>query len=127
VFVVNKADRDGADSLVAEIEAVLMLAAAEVAPAIVKTTATLDEGTAALLEAIEAFRERAETTGALARKRLARLRRQLEQAVQQRVMGHLRESVLTASELETLVARLAARELDPLRAADEVVSRMGLA
>jgi LAO/AO transport system kinase len=128
VFVVNKADREGVDRLVAEIQSMLMLAAAEAAcPAIVKTTATLDRGMEELVAAIEAFCERAQASGALARKRRAHLRRQLEDAVRQRVMGQIRQSVLTDGELDALVDRLAARQVDPFAAAGDVVRRMGLA
>jgi LAO/AO transport system kinase len=128
VFVVNKADREGVERLVAEIQSMLMLAAAGAAsPAIVKTTATLDAGTDELLAAIESFRERAQASGALARKRRAHLRAQLEAAVRQRVMGQVRQKVLTGAETEALVERLAARAVDPFTAADEVVRRMGIA
>jgi LAO/AO transport system kinase len=128
VFVVNKADREGVDRLVAEIQSMLMLAAAETeGPAIVKTIATLDRGLDELAQAIEAFRERAQASGALARKRRAQLRRQLEDAVRQRVMGQVRQRVLTAAESDALVERLAARAVDPFTAADEVVRRMGIA
>jgi LAO/AO transport system kinase len=128
VFVVNKADREGVERLVCEIQSMLMLAAdhGEV-PAIVRTTATLDTGTDELLAAIESFRERAQASGALARKRRAHLRAQLEAAVRQRVMGQVRQKVLTGAQTEALVERLAAREVDPFTAADDVVRRMGLA
>ena len=128
VFVVNKADREGVDRLVAEIQSMLMLGAGDAeGPAIVKTTATLDEGVVELLAAVETFRERAQASGALARKRRAHLQRQLEDAVRQRVMGQVRQRVLTESETEALVERLAARQVDPFSAADDVVRRMGLA
>ncbi|HVO13050.1 MAG TPA: methylmalonyl Co-A mutase-associated GTPase MeaB [Vicinamibacteria bacterium] len=128
VFVVNKADREGAERVVAEIGSMLMMAGEDAqVPAIVQTVATVDEGTEALLSAIEEFRRQAETSGALARKRRAQLRRQLEDAVRQRVMSHLRQRVLSPAEAESMVDRLAARELDPFTAADELVRRLGLA
>jgi LAO/AO transport system kinase len=128
VFVVNKADRDGVERVVAEIESVVSLAAPEAErPAIVKTVATRDEGTGALLEAVEGYRRRASGSGALAAKRRARLRRQLEDAVRQRVMAHVFQRVVPPGELEATVERLAGRELDPFTAADGIVERMGLA
>ncbi len=128
VFVVNKADREGKERVVAEIQSMLMMAAeGALVPAIVETVATQDEGTEALLSAIDEFRQQADASGALARKRRARLRRQLEEAVRQRVMAHVRQRVLTPAEAEAVVERLAARELDPFTAADELVGRLGLA
>ncbi len=59
IFVVNKADREGADRTVASIEALLSLqtfADGAWRPPIVKTEATTGKGVAELLEAIERFR-----------------------------------------------------------------------
>jgi LAO/AO transport system kinase len=127
VFVVNKADRDGVERVVAEIESMLSLAGPGTEkPAIVRTVATRDEGTGALLDAVEAYRRRAAETGALEARRRLRLRRQLEEAVRQRVMRHVFQRVVPPAELEATVARLADRTMDPFTAADGIVERMGL-
>jgi LAO/AO transport system kinase len=127
VFVVNKADRDGVDRVVAEIESMLSLAEpGSPRPEIVRTVATRDEGAAALLDAVEAYRARASESGALEARRRARLRRQLEGAVRERVMGHVFQRVVPPAELEATVARLAERSVDPFTAADGIVERMGL-
>jgi LAO/AO transport system kinase len=128
VFVVNKADREGVERVVAEIESTLSLAAVDgELPAIVRTVATRDEGTEAILEAVESYRCRTAESGALEAKRRARLRRQLEEAVRQRVMAHVFQRVVPPAELEATVERLARRTLDPFTAADAIVRRMGLA
>jgi len=128
VFVVNKADRDGVERVVAEVESMLSLAAAdEERPAVVRTVATRDEGVADLLGAVFAFHRRASHSGALAQKRREQMRRQLEDAVRQRVMGHVFRRVVSPEELERTVERLAERETDPFTAADGIVERMGLA
>ena len=128
VFVVNKADRDGVERVLAEIASMLSLAAAGTeSPAVVKTVATRDEGIAGLLEAVEAFHRRASASGALAKKRRAQMRRQLEDAVRQRVMGHVFRRVIAPEELERTLERLAERTIDPFTAADGIVERMGLA
>jgi LAO/AO transport system kinase len=128
VFVVNKADRDGVERVVAEIASMLSLAAADSPPpAVVKTVATRDEGTGGLLEAVLAFHRRARASGAFAQKRRAQMRRQLEDAVRQRVMGHVFRHVVSPEELEGTLVRLAERAIDPFTAADGIVERMGLA
>jgi LAO/AO transport system kinase len=128
VFVVNKADREGVERLVAEIESLLSLAGANGPPlAVIKAVATQDRGTAEVLDAVEAFRSRAEASGALARRRRVRLRRQFDDAVRQRVMGHVFGRHLTPEEIERTVEQLTERAIDPFTAADEVVRRMGLA
>jgi len=127
VFVVNKADREGVARLVGEIEAMLSIASeGSRVPPIVQTVATEDRGIAELLDTVDSFRRAAESSGALRQRRLTRLRRQLESAVRQRVMAHVRERVLRPGELEETVSRLAERATDPETAADEIVSRMGL-
>ncbi len=127
VFVVNKADREGVDRVVSEIQAMLSMAGGlEAAPAIVKTVATRDEGVGGLLEAVLEFERRAAADGGLERKRRVRLRRQLEDAVRERLMAHLQRQVLTPAELDSLVERLARREIDPFSVADDVVRRIGL-
>ena len=127
VFAVNKADRDGADRLVAEIRAMLSLGTHEDrVPAIVKTVATEDKGIEDLLEAVEAFRAGAASSGLLERKRRALLGRQLEEVLHDRLMRRVRSRVLTPEETARMVDRMAAREMDPFSAADLVLERMGL-
>ncbi len=127
VFVVNKADREGVERLLAELRSLLSLAGDErEPPAIVTTVATLDQGSDELLAAIFACRQRAEEDGTLARKRRARLRRQLEDAVRERLMGQLRRGVLTPGQTEAMVERMARHQLDPFTASEDVLRRMGL-
>ena len=126
VFVVNKADREGVERIVAEIETMLSLAAHDATrPAIVKTVAAADQGVDELLTEIEAFRARAQQDGALAQKRQAHARRLLQETLQERLM-RLVQSRVSAEELERLVEKVAAREADPFAAAGEILRRMGL-
>jgi LAO/AO transport system kinase len=127
VFVVNKADREGVDRVVAEIESMLSLATHDSdRPEIVKTVATDDRGIDEVLAAVEAFRSRADASGQLARKRRAQLRRQFEDALGERLMRRVRSRALPEADLERIVDRIAARELDPFSASDEVLGRIGL-
>jgi LAO/AO transport system kinase len=128
VFVVNKADREGADRVVAEIESMLSLAtrSGEPPPPIVRTVATADRGIDELWKAVEEFRARGASNGLLAERRRAQLRRQLEETVQGRLLARARQAALTPEELEKKVDRLEARAVDPVAAADEIIKRMGL-
>src|SRR5262249_27944428 len=126
VFVVNKADREGVDRLVAEVQSMLSLAVhGDATPAIVKTVATEDRGIDELWAAVEAFRARSEASGLLPPPPRAQLRRQLEQTLQERLMRRARAAALGPEALEELVERLESRALDPQAAADEVMRRMG--
>jgi LAO/AO transport system kinase len=127
VFVVNKADREGAERLVAEIQAMLSLGSREDrAPAIVQTVASEGKGIDELLEAVEAFHREARATGLLARNRRAQLRRLFEETLRARLMRELRERVLGEPELERILDRLEARASDPFSAAEEVLVRLGI-
>jgi LAO/AO transport system kinase len=128
VFVVNKADREGVDRVVAEIESMLSLASAVDGerPEIVQTVAANDQGTAELLSAVDAFRGRAERTGLLAQKRRAHLKQEFEDTLRERLMREVRRRVLAPDEVERTVDRLEARTLDPFAAADAVIERMKL-
>jgi LAO/AO transport system kinase len=126
VFVVNKADREGVDRVVAEIESMLSLAAHDGhVPSIVKTVASEDRGVVELLAAVEAFRAKAEASGVLLQKRRAHLRQQFEETLRERLLRHA-WSKLSPEELETTLDRLARREIDPFRAADVLLGKMGL-
>lgn len=121
VFVVNKADRDGADRTVAEIESMLGLhryAEADWRPTIVRTEATTGKGIDELLEAIAQFRKRTATVDS---RRRARAETQLRAILAARLMRQV-ESRVPAVAMSTLIDRIAARTVDPYSAADEVLS-----
>ena len=127
LFVVNKADREGADRVVAEIASMLSLAAGEgPKPAVLKTVASEDRGVAEVLVAIDEFHRRAEASGLLATKRRAHLRQQFVDTLRERLTKHVLARVLGRDELEQTVDRLAAGTLDPMTAAEGVLRRMGL-
>ncbi len=124
IFVVNKADREGADRAVASIEALLSLhsyAPDEWRPPIVKTTATTGDGLADLVGAIGRFRTHTEPTRG--ERRRARAEWRLRELIAQRFLRHVESSVLSPGELSAMVDRIAARALDPYTAADEVLTR----
>jgi len=127
IFVVNKADREGSDRLVAAVESSLSLHAAgpeEWRPPIVQTVATTGQGTDELVAEIARFRAAAKTA-ARGRRRL-RGEYQLREHLAERTIEHLEHDVLAAGELAAIVDRIAARELDPYSAADEILARAGL-
>jgi LAO/AO transport system kinase len=125
VFVVNKADRDGADRLVSSVESNLSLHAygpGDWRPPIVKTVATTGEGVPELMAAIARFREH--SRGAERPRRRARAESRLREIVAGRLMAHLEQRVLAPGELTAMVDRVAARELDPYTAADYLVRKV---
>jgi LAO/AO transport system kinase len=124
IFVVNKADREGADRLVAAVDANLALhtyLSGEWRPPVVKTVATTGAGVAALVVAVEQFRSHAADTQMTRRKTRGEYR--LRELVSQRFMDHLERHVLKAGELAQMVERIATRDIDPYTAAADLLSR----
>ena len=124
IFVVNKADREGADRLVSAVEANLALhryGPDDWRPPIVKTVATTGAGITELDQAIAAFR--AHGAPRQEARRRSRSAYRLRELVAQRFMAHLEREVLTAGEFDGIVDRVAARELDPYSAAHDLLAR----
>jgi GTPase len=124
IFVVNKADREGADRTVASIETVLSLqtfAPGAWRPPILKTEATSGKGVAELLDEIDRFR--AQSPQSQGTRRRARAEWRLREELAQRFVKHVEQRVLQPGELEQVLDRIAARELDPYSAVDGILSR----
>jgi len=124
IFVVNKADREGADRLVSAVEANLALhryGPDDWRPPIVKTVATTGAGIAELDQAIAAFR--AHGAPRQEARRRSRSAYRLRELVAQRFMAHLEREVLADGEFDGIVDRVAARELDPYTAAHDLLAR----
>jgi LAO/AO transport system kinase len=124
IFVVNKADREGGDRLVSSVESNLALhhyESGEWRPPIVKTVATTGQGIPELVETIARFR--VHSTGVQASRRKTRSEYRLRELVSQRFMDHLERRVLAQGELGALVDRIAAREIDPYTAANDLLRR----
>ncbi|WP_353944753.1 methylmalonyl Co-A mutase-associated GTPase MeaB [Streptomyces sp. HUAS MG91] len=124
VYVVNKADRDGADATARELNHMLGLgesrAPGDWRPPIVKTVAARGEGIDEVVEALEKHRAWMEEHGVLSERRVARASREVETiavtALRERI-GDLRGD----RRLGALAERIVSGDLDPYRAADELV------
>jgi LAO/AO transport system kinase len=125
IFVVNKADREGADRTSASIEAVLSLqtyGTADWRPPILKTEATTGKGVADLIDTIDWFR--VHTEAAHDSRRRARAEFRVRELLSRRLLRHVEEQVLAAGEFEAILNQIAARELDPYTAVDEISKRV---
>lgn len=121
LFVVNKADRDGVAETVRDLEMMLDLTG-EMAwrPKVVQTIATRGEGIDELWDAVGEHREFQERSGQLVRRREDRLRDELRNIVLARLREQA-EATCVGERFDKLVAQVAARELDPYAAAEELL------
>jgi LAO/AO transport system kinase len=115
VFVVNKADREGAHEVVRELRQMLHLGAArDWDPPVLTATAIQGEGLDTLWDAIEEHRTHLEASGALKAKRRARMVREVESLAGERFRVGAAQRLRDSPEL---LEGLEARRIDPYRAA----------
>ena len=121
VLVVNKADREGAADTVRDLQVMLELAGErDWGPPIVETVATDSRGIDDLWRAVLDHRAHLEADGRLERRRDTRLREELRAIVHERLRAGADERC-SGERFDRLVEKVAARELDPYAAADELL------
>ncbi|MGZ5353491.1 MAG: methylmalonyl Co-A mutase-associated GTPase MeaB [Actinomycetota bacterium] len=122
VFVVNKADREGAEAAARDLRQMLRMGPDRPwTPPVVATAAATGDGVGELWTAIEAHRAYLEDGGALERARRDRLIREVESLTAERLRGEIRRLL---DEDGALSDDLAARRVDPYRAAAILVRRV---
>ncbi len=126
LYVVNKADRDGADNTVRDLRNAMSQGDGPHAgwrPPILKTVAARSEGIDEVVGAIADHHRWLTTTGELARRRMARAAAEIEAiaitALRER-LGDLHDGSL----LDDLAAAVVAGTTDPYAAADTLVARL---
>ena len=119
VFVVNKADRDGVNRAVRDLELMLSLGEGNGEgwrPPLVKTIGRQGQGIEQLLAELERHWQWLEEAGGLAERRRRRFRQRVEGLLQERILRSAVEQV----GLEEAVGRALEDRRDPYRVADEV-------
>ncbi|HEY2061483.1 MAG TPA: methylmalonyl Co-A mutase-associated GTPase MeaB [Amycolatopsis sp.] len=126
VFVVNKADRDGAEATVHDLKQMISLARRELrGPSwrqpIVRTIASKGEGAAEVVAALDAHHAWLTAHGELARRRSARARDEVEAIALRRLRAELAD-LRDGDRLADLADLVVARELDPFAAAEALIT-----
>ena len=123
VYVVNKADRDGAESVRRELRNMLALAERtedDWKPPIVLTVAQTGQGVDEVVEKIDAHRAWMESSGELDRRRVRRARDEIE-AIAVTALRERWGDVHERTELDALAEKVAAGDSDPYAAADSLL------
>jgi LAO/AO transport system kinase len=127
IFVVNKADREGADRAVAHVEAMLSLESGTHQgwrPPILKTEATTGTGISELVDAIAAFRQH--SSAELRERRRQRTAFRLREIVASQVMVRA-ETALEPGQMGAILDAIVDRHLDPYTAAEQLLRPAGQA
>jgi GTPase len=123
VYVVNKADRDGADQVRRDLRNMLALAERDEdswRPPIVQTVAQTGQGVDEVVEKIDAHRAWMESSGELTRRRVRRARDEIE-AIAVTALRERWGDVHARTELDDLAEKVAAGDADPYLAADALL------
>lgn len=126
VFVVNKADRDGADQVVRDLRGAIRLA--ERSPGdwrepIVKTVASKGEGLDEVVAAVDKHRAWMQRGGELDRRRRRRVRDEIEAIAVTALRGRFGD-LHGDARLDTLAEKVLAGQIDPYAAADEILAAL---
>jgi LAO/AO transport system kinase len=126
VFVVNKADRPGADKTVTEVTMMMSLVEehGDWIPPIVKTVASRREGIAELDEALVKHFDYLAASGELDRRNRDRVRIRIETHLKERFMERLIGGTVTREEYESLLEDVLRKRNNPHDAAEGVLSRV---
>jgi LAO/AO transport system kinase len=126
VFVVNKADRPGADKTVNEVTMMMSLVEehGDWVPPIVKTVASRAEGIVELDAAIAQHFEHLSNSGELDRRNRDRVRIRIETQLKERFMDQLIGSTIARDEYEALLEDVLRKRNNPHDAAEGVLARV---
>lgn len=131
IFVVNKADRPGADQAAAELRMLLSLAAKQPKSPdvwrvpILKTSATQREGIAELVDALFRHRTFLSESGQLAQRNQRQVRSEVLALLQHALAQRLKQEV-AEEEWQTLIDAVVERRANPYGVADQLARRVGL-
>src|SRR5215470_16341703 len=123
IFVLNKADRDGADRLEQQLLAMLSLVMPRDGwhPPVVRTVATENKGIEELAAAIDKFRARFESSGERRRKHIEHWKNRLLDLLESRLLERALGGAAGQRKLTALAEAVADREKDPFAAVNEIL------
>ncbi len=124
IFVLNKADREGAERMEQQLTAMLSLASARdgwMAP-VLRTVATENKGIAQVAEKIAEFRRQMDAAGGTG-KRLDRWKKRLVEILQARLVERVLGTEAGRQQLDELAVRVAERKMDPYSAVSEMLRK----
>jgi LAO/AO transport system kinase len=122
IFVVNKADREGADRLVTELSLMLDLSPVRTGwrPPVLKTVATQGDGVQELAEKILAHRKFLEEGEGLVKKRNIRAREEILNLIEQEISKYIHKMLKYDVTFDEVIEQVVARKKDPYTYAQTV-------
>jgi LAO/AO transport system kinase len=128
IFVLNKADREGAERLEEQLHAMLALVMPRDGwhPPVLRTVATDNQGIEALAAAVAKFRGHFESSAERSRKHGEQWRNRLLELLEARILDRVLDAAGGEAALNQLANEVAERRKDPFTAVNELLARSGL-
>ncbi|HEY0702732.1 MAG TPA: methylmalonyl Co-A mutase-associated GTPase MeaB [Candidatus Acidoferrales bacterium] len=128
IFVLNKCDREGADRFEQQLKGILQLVPEREGwrPPVVRTIATEDKGIDALAAEIEKFRKHFENAHEKQAREISHWKEWILQLLEARLMERVVGDHLGEAELDRVAGQVAARQMDPYAAVNQILAKAGL-
>ncbi|MGB7435437.1 MAG: methylmalonyl Co-A mutase-associated GTPase MeaB [Candidatus Acidiferrum sp.] len=128
IFVLNKADREGADRLQEQLHAMLSLVMPRDGwhPPVVRTVATENRGIEELAATVDKFRKHFESGGQRQKKHIEHWQSRLIEMLESRLLEKVLGGKVGEARLRELALAVAERRKDPFSAVSEILSSAGL-
>ena len=128
IFVLNKADREGANRLEQQLMAMLSLVMPRDGwhPPIVRAVATENKGIEELAETVAKFQKHFESSGQRQRKHIEHWKNRLIELLESRLLERALGGAGGKARLAELAAEVADRKKDPFSAVNEILKKSGL-
>jgi LAO/AO transport system kinase len=128
IFVLNKADREGADRLEEQLHAMLSLVMPRDGwhPPVIRTVATENAGIDSLAAAIEKFRVHFESSGQREKKHREHWKNRLLGLLESRLLEQVLHGPEGEKKLDRLAAEVSERKKDPFTAVSELLAGTGV-
>lgn len=126
IFVINKADNDGADNLKIDLESMINLhefLPGQWKPQVILTTAVSKLGIDTLSAKISEHREFLNSSGEIERRARERVKLELMNTVEHLLDVHIRKYIGKSDDSDEVINKIMRREIDPHSAAREIVTR----
>jgi LAO/AO transport system kinase len=123
IFVLNKADREGADRLEEQLHAMLSLVMPRDGwhPPVIRTVATENRGVEELAVTVEKFRKHFESSGQRRQKHIEHWQNRLIEMLESRLLENVLGGKEGEARLRALAVEVAERKKDPFTAVSEIL------
>jgi len=126
LFVVNKADKEGADETARELEIMLSMAQDKMdwKPPIVKTVATKSEGIEELVDKVFEHKKYLDDSGGIISRHEMQVGTHMKDVLREETIQRVFKALGGEQEFDKLLHRVAERELDPYTAVEQILEKV---